>query len=245
MEVHAHAHTERKKFKHYLWEFVMLFLAVFCGFIAENLRERNVESHRAKQYIASIAEDLSIDIYSLDSITQGRQHRDVVLDSLFNLLDDPNREQHGADIYFYARGLTYFFQFVNNDRTIQQLKNSGNFRLIHDTQISDKIMDYDRQLRWIAPTNAREELMIEKYIDELPDFFDTRVFQQMLDKKFGFHKPSGNPRLLSIDPAKLQRFMNTIHFLKAINIFMNTWQERQKARAENILDYIRKEYHLK
>ena len=32
MEVHAHAHTARKKWTHYLWEFLMLFLAVFCGF---------------------------------------------------------------------------------------------------------------------------------------------------------------------------------------------------------------------
>ena len=36
MEVHSHTHTERKKFTHYLWEFLMLFLAVFCGFLAEN-----------------------------------------------------------------------------------------------------------------------------------------------------------------------------------------------------------------
>ena len=38
MEVHAHTHTERKKWTHYLWEFLMLFLAVFCGFLAENQR---------------------------------------------------------------------------------------------------------------------------------------------------------------------------------------------------------------
>jgi hypothetical protein len=44
MEEHAHlhlasveTHIERKKFFHYLWEFLMLFLAVFCGFLAENL----------------------------------------------------------------------------------------------------------------------------------------------------------------------------------------------------------------
>ena len=31
MEVHAHTHTARKKWTHYFWEFIMLFLAVFCG----------------------------------------------------------------------------------------------------------------------------------------------------------------------------------------------------------------------
>jgi hypothetical protein len=36
MEVHHHAHTARKKWTHYFWEFLMLFVAVFCGFLAEN-----------------------------------------------------------------------------------------------------------------------------------------------------------------------------------------------------------------
>ena len=36
MEVHHHAHHEgRKSWKSYFWEFLMLFLAVFCGFLAE------------------------------------------------------------------------------------------------------------------------------------------------------------------------------------------------------------------
>jgi heme/copper-type cytochrome/quinol oxidase subunit 3 len=34
MEVHHHPHSHGKKsFKTYLWEFLMLFLAVFCGFL--------------------------------------------------------------------------------------------------------------------------------------------------------------------------------------------------------------------
>jgi hypothetical protein len=43
MEVHHHAHPSPKKWTHYFWEFLMLFLAVFCGFLAENLREHKVE----------------------------------------------------------------------------------------------------------------------------------------------------------------------------------------------------------
>ena len=36
MEVHHHGHVhEKKKWKEYLFQFLMLFLAVFCGFLAE------------------------------------------------------------------------------------------------------------------------------------------------------------------------------------------------------------------
>ncbi len=43
MEVHAHSHTPRKKRTHYFWEFLVLFLAVFCGFLTENQREHYIE----------------------------------------------------------------------------------------------------------------------------------------------------------------------------------------------------------
>ena len=61
MEVHAHTHTARKKWTHYIWEFLMLFLAVFCGFLAENQREHLVEHQREKQYMRSMMEDLMLD----------------------------------------------------------------------------------------------------------------------------------------------------------------------------------------
>jgi len=44
MEVHQHAHTPRKKWTHYFWEFLMLFLAVFCGFLAEYKLEHTIIS---------------------------------------------------------------------------------------------------------------------------------------------------------------------------------------------------------
>src|SRR6187401_2294201 len=66
MEVHAHSHTERKKWTHYIWEFLMLFLAVFCGFLAENQREHMIEHRREKEYMRSLIEDLQTDTANLN-----------------------------------------------------------------------------------------------------------------------------------------------------------------------------------
>ena len=67
MEVHAHTHTARKKWTHYFWEFLMLFLAVFCGFMAENQREHMIEHRREKEYMRSLIEDLQTDTFNLNS----------------------------------------------------------------------------------------------------------------------------------------------------------------------------------
>src|ERR1700744_5322911 len=40
MEVHHHPEVEKKGFKEYILEGLMIFLAVFMGFVAENISER-------------------------------------------------------------------------------------------------------------------------------------------------------------------------------------------------------------
>ena len=55
MEVHHHAgHHGPKKWKEYITEFLMLFLAVTLGFLAENIREVYVEKERAHELIVQL-----------------------------------------------------------------------------------------------------------------------------------------------------------------------------------------------
>src|SRR4026207_990895 len=65
MEVHHHPTVEKKNFKEYFLEFLMIFLAVTLGFFAENFREHIVENAKEKKYINSIVEDLKTDSANL------------------------------------------------------------------------------------------------------------------------------------------------------------------------------------
>src|SRR5580704_791747 len=51
MEVHHHPQVEKKNFKEYFLEFLMIFLAVTMGFFAENIREYFAEKKNAKEYL--------------------------------------------------------------------------------------------------------------------------------------------------------------------------------------------------
>src|SRR5690349_4251134 len=93
MEVHHHAHPStspghRKKWTHNFWEFLMLFLAVFCGFLAENKREHIIEHRREKQYIPSMVQDLQTDITNIDSLLSHFEKKVVQYDTLYNSLED-------------------------------------------------------------------------------------------------------------------------------------------------------------
>jgi len=71
METHTHhPHTAPKKWTHYFFEFFMLFLAVFAGFLAEQMREHMVERTRAHQFLESMLMDVQTNIKNLDSLIQ-------------------------------------------------------------------------------------------------------------------------------------------------------------------------------
>src|SRR6476469_3919739 len=98
MEVHhPHHPTHKKKWTEYLLEFFMLFLAVFLGFIAENIREHRAENNREIEYIKSLTADLTDDVQNLDSMIAFEQTGVKQLDTLINLLDNPELAKQAGD----------------------------------------------------------------------------------------------------------------------------------------------------
>ena len=120
MEVHAHTHTSRKKWTHYLWEFLMLFLAVICGFLAENQREHMIEHQREKIYMASLLEDLVNDTSDLTGDIDGWERVIQKADTLRSELIQQSEARDNKLIYRLASDLNYNNTFAYHDRTIGQ-----------------------------------------------------------------------------------------------------------------------------
>src|SRR5215813_2604425 len=153
MEVHTHTHTERKKWTHYLWEFLMLFLAVFCGFLAENFREHLVEKNREKQYMVTLIEDLKEDTASFNRVKSWYAFMHSRYDSVITNLRPPISQEHVLNYYNEAINFIIFWTFFYHDRTIEQLKSTGSYRLIHDRTVSDSLQAYDSRMRGVFNYN--------------------------------------------------------------------------------------------
>src|SRR6185436_14782999 len=146
MEVHAHSHTERKNWTHYFWEFLMLFLAVFCGFLAENQREHGVERRRAKVYAANLYEELKKDTVSINNAIEGTGLIAGKLDT-FCLYSTEKAKLHISNgmLYYYASFTTLLWVYTSDNTTIEELKSSGNLRIMGN-EISEKINAYGKLL---------------------------------------------------------------------------------------------------
>ena len=243
MEVHAHTHTPRNKWTHYLWEFLMLFLAVFCGFLAELQLEHKVEKGREKQYMKSMVEDLKADTAMLINNIKQRQEKIMMTDSLAILLASSSVNERGNDIYYYGRSISPPTNIFPNDGTIQQLKSSGNLRLIHNTTISNGIMAYDQKMRTALFEMGDEAEMRAEYRSLAKKVFNTKVFYDMIatDK---ISIPTNNPVLYSKDPDLLNEFIGAVHYFKRIHQGQLIRSKELLTQAQKLMENIIKEYHL-
>src|SRR5262249_24223085 len=134
-------------FKHYLFEFFMLFLAVTAGYFVENMREYSTERHRERQFMKSLLIDLQKDRVRLDSGVSKGIIPVEYNDSLSLELQKIPLRGREKRIYHFLLLYTTLIDFTYHDRTITQLKNSGGFRLISNRDVSDALVDYDTYMR--------------------------------------------------------------------------------------------------
>ena len=163
MEVHHHSHSARKKLTNYLWEFVMLFLAVFCGFLAEYQLEHKIEKERAEKYLQSMLLDVRTNIKNLDSLLV---QDDLIVrnhDSLVNwLLRDSATIDRSA--FAQKMGAVWVRNFLVRRETYEQMKSSGSLRYVGNIEFLKKMMDYERITNFAQYRNQEFE---KKYYTEL------------------------------------------------------------------------------
>jgi hypothetical protein len=244
MEVHHHSHTSRKKWTHYFWEFLMLFLAISAGFLVENLREHYVEHKREKEFIKSFVEDLKQDTAAITFNTQLRNSKILIIDSLIKLLNSSNPNQDGSSAYYYGRRVTRSTLFQSSDRTIKQLKNSGGLRLIRNQNASNTIMNYDRAIDYINYLQLDRETQELTWIYPLlAKLFDGQVLEAMIHG-LEINRPSGSPELRTTDKNVISDLTYFLHQYKSTSIVVIARLQALKQSASQAISLIKKEYKL-
>ena len=247
MEVHKHPHhvTHKKEWSEYLLEFFMLFLAVFLGFVAENIREHQVEKDRELEFIKSLTTDLRDDIKSLDSTIAFERVAISRLDTLIYLLNNPTlAKQNGDQLYYVARVGPRAYFFVNNSRTFDQLKNSGGFRLIRNAEASNNIMDYYNHLGPVRLLEGNYNHEFDDYKRVAAKVFNSGILRTQEGENSEILRSNNNPQLITYDTNMLNEVgfhtlqMNGSRRSKIVML------QNLKKTAEDLKSYLQKEYHL-
>ena len=244
MEVHAHTHTARKKWTHYFWEFLMLFLAVFCGFLAEYQLEHKIERDREKKFIQTFIEDLETDTAAIKQNILFRQNKMKLMDSFMLLLNIQQIKGHENELYFFGRTFVRGLRFQSNDRTITQLKNSGSLRLIRNEKAADSMISYQKLVDYIYYN--QEDARIDRRAADplLSRIFNPFVFEKMLTIE-GINRPTDNPPLRSYDQDLHFDLAYYVQQFGGNNFQIELRLKLLNEKAISMITFLKKEYRLK
>ena len=161
MEVHAHSHTARKKWTHYFWEFLMLFLAITLGFFVENKREHYIEQLRVKEFARSLAFDISRDTANMTYIINRIKIQIRNTDSLAVYLKTHKPHEVHNIVLFTLTVLDRYPAYRWSRSTLEQIKNSGSLRYFGDTMVR-YISAYDALSRHMDEDHRNDEEMANR-----------------------------------------------------------------------------------
>jgi len=213
MEVHHHPDIlhKPKKWKEYLLEFLMIFLAVTLGFFAETIREKISEKHREEDYIVGLINNIQNDTSELKGLINRNDLELKGIDSLMKISKNKFTNLLVQDsIFYYALRYTitlHLFQF--NDLTLVQLRNAGGYSLIKTSKVADSIALYESKNNEIK---IQERFVTDYYVQTWTSF--KQIFDGTATKEFSHSYettnkiPSDIYVLISKDEEKMRLLFN-------------------------------------
>ena len=230
----------------------MLFLAVFCGFLAENQREHYVERLRAKEYAKTLIEDLAADTTELLEVIK----QDKILLSCFDSINAmiknsaKNKMVPGSFYYFSNIG-TISPRVAWNNTTLTQMTQSGTLRYFRNPELVKKLSYYNASIDFIIVINSGDV----SYRDEsiklrnrlLNNSYYTRYSVYSIGKWMEI--PDSLMRVslpLQInDPILLNEYANSFETRrKVLNLVITKDYKDALKIANELMQLLKKEYHL-
>ena len=227
----------------------MLFLAVFCGFLAEYKLEHVIEHQREKVYIKSMVEDLKKDTANFSLVINDFLVNESYLEIVLHGFEEgrKNYSENWANQFIYT-GRMGFADFIYTDRTLQQLKNSGSLRLIRSNNASSGIIEYDAVIKDLNGELSVLSKSQEEYMEVVDKVWS---FRKMF-KDQGVIKWQRDPVLPVLrnywttnDPSGFEYLFNKASYYYYSYSRLRKQLIAGRKKAVDLITLLNTEYHLK
>jgi hypothetical protein len=254
MEVHTHSHTARKKWTHYFWEFLMLFLAVTLGFFVENQREHYVEKLRAKEYASQLIDGLMKDTSNLIGNLRFNKRKAASFDSLLFYFSIPGMpKEKWAGIYRHIEAIEQRRRYNATTVSFEQIINSGALRYFKNRSLVKEILTYKN---WIDLLSIQEEIELKYIQEQLTPFISKHFERNLLNIRFGgyINRPGWDSthigqitpqRFINPSPDLMTELENIVIKARDVSMLPALNKEDQLRHAIKLIELLKKEYHLK
>ena len=220
----------------------MLFLAVFCGFLAEYQLEHKIERDKEGVYIQNLLEDLKADTAIYNEYTRNNKVLFNSIDTLIQLIKSPDRKQHIAKLAFTARMiLPRYKALYTTDRTFEEMKSSGALRLIRNRQVAKSVSLYYYSVIDLKKYNDAAFAWGSGFGKEMGKIFDAGLLLKIIKHKEEL--PALSSDLLTEDRTALNELATSAQYLYGAFLLAEKIGNERNVAAEKLIELIKKEYH--
>jgi hypothetical protein len=246
---HLDHFSPKKKWYVYFIDFIMLFVAVTLGFLAENVRDQQTDKNREISYLKNVHEDLLVDINRFEFVMSANNWRLLMLDSLHMEINKASPDL--PSLYYYIRNLALRTTFESSHLGLDQIKASGGFRLIQNAKIIAGIQDYERMLNSTMKLEEVRERTLEQARFKMAVVFDAGTLYQMTKNQsmfkgekmeVRFKRPAYAAPFVVGDRETFNELINYVNIGLNTNLYLNNRFNELKSIAKALDAAIMEEY---
>lgn len=138
-------------FKKYALDFIVVFLGISVSFGLNNLNEKRKDRVSEKNYYENLLEDARQDLSNLENqIMVCEQRLDASNEILILVQNNSSIKEIVSNSFNAIRQMSNHFKPI--DATYEDLKSSGNLKLIQDNSLKNEILNYYSYLTGVTET---------------------------------------------------------------------------------------------
>lgn len=247
------------KWRKYAFEFLMLFLAVFLGFVAENTREDFAEKKQSIDLAKSFYEELKNDSIAIAAKVEGRLKKELALEYMVNFFRDSSLASGSKALSInFIWAMTARTPIIFTPRTVvlEQLKSSGSLRYFKNEKLQKLIGDLSVAIDYLETRQDYENAIFYTYIEPIMTnhmdydfqfklFEGNGIFDRLLDyEKSNEYIPFSLSRVEKIDRQAIMNVLGYYHTNGLKSTRLISFEKYIEMNAAT-LGELRREYNLK
>ena len=181
-----------KSWKSYFLDFVMVFLAVFLGFWAENFRNQLQEKKKVEQIKQAVVRDMRKDLLQLNDYVAQANYNLSWIDRMDSLIQENPALIDQQDFYTTMVNYSVAYLFTPSDKSLKQAEEMGIIQNEGSDSLSFAALKYNY---FLLDLKFTEQLLAEEYQIYLHEIVPYMTVPELYRQVWRFPRKTLEPKL--------------------------------------------------
>lgn len=229
--------------KYAVGEIVLVVIGILIALSINNWHEEQANTKIERNYMKNLLEDLQNDTIIYSKYATNNIVVYQYIDSLVFYLKRPDRKEYTSKTSYWARMMTTKFSRAQPvERTFEQMKSSGQLKLIKNHKVADGISQYYNSLSELQQYNEAAILWLADYLKAVGRVFDGEVLLKILKERKQQNTDSAT--LITENREIINELLASAQYIYGVVKISEIVCDKRNEAALDLIDLIKKEYQF-